>query len=237
MIDTIFEHIHCCMCSFSIFMDIKQIIFLISILCLFEFRMDAQNQYSPFIGSVNLGAGVCSVVDFNKDNNGLSETYQIGIGVSRYINNRSLLSFGFNVTKRGTRYVTKTYTPTTVTTSTDRLSLHFLDVALTFHREINLPIKYESNVFLGINNSILIREPIYSLYNLNTNYYRGYNASIYVGTEFHKNPNLAYSLRINQSLLSIIEREYYDAISNLDSSHSPRIFPIEILFSVIYIIR
>ena len=207
----------------------------ISIFC--GVNVNAQNQFTPFMGTLNFGAGVCSVVDFNNDNNGLSEAYQIGIGVRKYINNQSFLSFRFNVSKRGTRFVTKTYTPTSVTTSTDRLSMHFLDLSLSFHREVNLHIGYGTNIFLGINNSILTRQPIYSLYNLNTDYYRGYNISGFTGLAFQRNSNLLYCLTVNQSFLSIIEREYYDAILELDSSISPRILPVEILISLIYIMK
>lgn len=194
----------------------------------------AQNQYSPFVGALNIGTGICSVVDFNRDNNGFSYSYQLGIETFKFINNQDFLAIGFRFTKRGTRYIEKTYTTSTTTTAVENLILHYFDIPISFHTEVNLLRRYKTYFFVGLNNSILYKKPIYSLFNLDPVYYRDYNISAFSGITLKMHKRFKYRIYLNQSLISVIKKEHYDDVLAINSEYSPKILSAELLVSCVF---
>ncbi len=194
----------------------------------------AQNQYSPFTGALHIGTGICSVVDFKKDNNGISYSYQFGRESFKFINNQDFLAIGIRFTKRGTRYIEKTYTASTTTTAVENLNLHYFDIPISFHTEVNLLRRYKTYFFVGLNNSFLYKKPIYSLFNLDPDFYRDYNISAFSGITLKMHKRFKYRICLNQSLISVIKNGHYDDVLAIYSEYSPKIMSAELLVSCVF---
>jgi len=175
------------------------------------------------------------VIDFNLENNGFSIPVQLGIGTFKYINSDNYISFGFNFTKRGSRYFEKTEYYQNTTKSWHLLALYYLDLSTSYHITVKWFKKYNTFFFAGFNNSILVTYPKYSYFKIDEDYYRRYNFSLFSGFSIQKHKNIRWSFLLNQSILSVIRRDYWDKIKLIDDTESPKMYPFELIISCAYV--
>ncbi len=196
----------------------------------------AQNQYTPFKGAVHLGTGVSTIIDFNFDNSGFAIPFQLGIETFKFVNSRKYVAFGFSVTKRGTRYYEKEEYQNYTTKSWNRLTLLYLDLPLSYHSSVSWFSKHYAFLIFGLNNSFLLKYPTYnSALEVDDEYYRRYNISLFTGLSMQKHRNFRWSLVLNQSILSILKPEYKDEIQAINEDYGVRVFPIEIIVSCAFV--
>jgi len=204
----------------------------------------AQNQYAPFKGSVHLGTGIGTIIDFNLDNAGFLFPIQIGVEAMKYLSPTEYLTFGFTVANRGTRYreriESQTYRDRMMFTHRSTtwyvLKLLYLDVPISYHISISWFNKYDSFFLTGLNNSWLLRPPIYNgALRVDDEFFRNYNMSLFAGISIQKHRNFRWSCKLNQSILSILKPEFKKEIKEIDEKYSARIFPVELIITCAFI--
>lgn len=196
----------------------------------------SQNQYTPFKGAVQLGTGLSTIIDFNPENIGILIPYQIGIGTFKYVSSSEYLAFGFTVTKRGTHYLEKIEYQGGTSRTWYRLTLHYLDVPVSFHSSISWFKKHNSFFFVGLNNSVLLKYPVHrNVLHVDDEFFRVYNISIFAGISIQKHKNFRWSFKLNQSILSILKPEFKEEIQKINEDYGVRVYPIEFIVSCAYV--
>ena len=187
----------------------KKIRKIIPLLCILGLSAYSQDIHSPFTGVVSIGTGISTVFDFQSGNNGASIPLEIGIEALKYVTSKSNIQIGFSFSTRGSRYYEKIDNGGIVSKSWYRLSLRYLDLKVSYNREIGTLKGMDTYFFVGLNNSYLLQQPTYSdLFEFEVSDFRDYNISGFIGARIMTSRRSSISCKINQSIISVLDKSY-----------------------------
>ncbi|MEX0986086.1 MAG: hypothetical protein WD052_01325 [Bacteroidales bacterium] len=213
-------------------MKIIYIILITSFICLgCQNELISQSKHHSFNGGVEIGSGICTVIDFYSYNNGPAIPMHFGIFTYRYLKNEDYFELDLMLSKRGDHYEYKLNNYI----EGHGLTLFYFDFRTSYNKRILLTKKYNSYVSFGIANAILALDPTnFSGSEFEDIWFRNYNLSGYTGLRLHRR-NFRWSLIYNLSLISIIKPKYKNLIFEVNKDYKGRIYPMELSLALAYI--
>ncbi|MDF1572793.1 MAG: hypothetical protein P1P82_14385 [Bacteroidales bacterium] len=200
----------------------------------------AQSYYYPFTGSITVGSGISTTIDFNEAKNGNILCYQLGLTSIKKLNRQVSFETGIVFSHRGSSYNYTEKNPGSLITYGYNINIYSIDIPIAIYRNNNSKIKPESFFYFAFRPSIIPFKPkIFTNYSvsINDNYFRDYNLIGSLGYGFKFTSLIITKFTINSSLLSIIKKDYKEDFVTIVDYFGPNIYFAEILISMNYILK
>lgn len=215
----------------------NRIFFILSVLHLSALFCYSQNKYDQFSGSLNIGTGYSTLIDFNHNSKGYIVPFQFGVRTQKFITGENYLEFGILFSNKGIDYIMFYYDNDGTRIGEDHynLSLKCFEISTRYFRKCENMEKIDLNFYYGLNLAVIPVVPEVHpgrTIDVPASYFRKFCPTANSGYSVMVHRNIRLDLGLNIFLLPVIKKEYEDDFSSLVTYYKPKLFPAEILLSI-----
>jgi hypothetical protein len=197
----------------------------------------SQNRYDQFTGSINLGTGYSTLIDFNRNSKGYIVPFQFGVRTQKFIARENYLEFGILYSNKGIHWVKWIYLKNGTLIGEEHydLSLRCFEISTRYFKKCQFIEKIDLNYYYGLNLAIMPIAPEIQLgktIDIQASYFRKYCPTINSGYSLMIHKNLRIDLGLNFFLLPLLKKEFEDDFSSLVTYYKPMMFPAELILSL-----
>lgn len=209
----------------------------------------SQSRYSGFIGGVEFGYGVSTIIDFNRETNGLvwhslllnlpfHMPFQFGFFANKYVNNTDYLEYGLVYAKRGAAYIwQELYYPSGSLTILPSVNLYCVDIPIKFYKSGTKIFNETFHSYFGVIPSLLYSVEMSEMYyDISDKYYNNAYLSICTGIS-HQKGNRRLKMQLSTAVTSITKHRYKAEIQVQNDGYKGVIFPCEAMLIYGFVIE